>query len=223
MKEQKIFKYSILQLVMGKIRGYASWPALILARSTSAKAPYYVSFIADESFAYLQENQMANFDEKALEDNPEAKNKNLQIALQCAIQIYRKEITVDEYLMQYPSLLATKDLTLVDIANNIKKDIENVLTMYRIACMIEYTVDQIGMIRSNNIDKIRYNNILELIEKKIENLLRYNRLHEKALECDYSKEKILCSLNEFKEHAVRHKEELVLKVDKVIEIINKHM
>eukprot|EP00826_Nyctotherus_ovalis_P007554 TRINITY_DN11908_c0_g1_i5.p1 TRINITY_DN11908_c0_g1~~TRINITY_DN11908_c0_g1_i5.p1 ORF type:complete len:221 (+),score=69.26 TRINITY_DN11908_c0_g1_i5:133-795(+) len=219
MKGQKMFKYSILQLVMGKIRGYASWPALVLARSTTAKAPYYVSFIADESFAYLQENQMQNFDEKSVEDITEAKNKNLQVALQCAMQIYRQEITIEEYLMQYPSLLAMKDLTLVDVANNIKKNIENVLITYRIVGMVEYTVDQIETIKTSNADTSRCKSITELIERKVDMLLRHEKLRERTTECEYSKEKVVAALSEFKECVRECKEELVSKIDRLIEFI----
>ena len=222
--KQKDLKYAILQLVMAKIRGYASWPALILAKNSDAKKPYYVIFIADRSFAYLQENQMQPFTEKSVEDSTDIKNRGLQTALSYAMKLYTQEMTVEQYLEAYPGLLTQKDQTLGDIAKETKQKIEEILAHYRVSGLLEYTIDQIIALDESlkvGAASAKHENMMQMIERKISSLLEYEKIKEKISECAYSNPKVLEILNEFKTRLESvQKPGLASKTEKLITILS---
>jgi len=220
--KSKDLKYSILELVMGKIRGYPPWPAIILSRDLNSKKTYFVCFIADQSYAYLPENQLFQFNEKCLEENFDTKPKALQNAMQYAMKLYKHEMTFDEYLEQYPDIIATKDASLAEGAQKTKKNIEDILLGYKISAMFEYLVDQISALNSGSYEQndIRYTNILELIKEKIETILKCEKIKEKVNECAYSKVKIMKTFEELKEKAQKIDSSVLEKLNKLLNILS---
>eukprot|EP00830_Metopus_es_P018563 TRINITY_DN6518_c0_g1_i1.p2 TRINITY_DN6518_c0_g1~~TRINITY_DN6518_c0_g1_i1.p2 ORF type:complete len:111 (-),score=14.11 TRINITY_DN6518_c0_g1_i1:321-653(-) len=59
--KEKELKYSLLQVVFGKVKGYKKWPGLIMGRSPAAKKPYCVYFVEDDTSAYLTEHDIEPF------------------------------------------------------------------------------------------------------------------------------------------------------------------
>ena len=225
----KELKYSLLQLVMAKIKGYSSWPALIIGKYPSSKKPYYVTFIAHESFAYLQEHQMQPFDERCVAENMDVKKKGLCVALEYAVKIYRRELSIEQYLEQFPTLLCTiNEPSYSNMAKETKQKITDLLTEYKMASVLEYTMEQTQTYNAQKfVDNAAIQNIMLLIDNKLDILLQYSKIKEvlfnnanTSLSIQYTPQCLFEMFSELKSKLPRQYEGLISKVDKLLSLFH---